>query len=166
MKTLLATVVLLASTLAAHAVVIQPNTTATFQFSALPLSQPSNIQVDPAAGYLDLGATVLPGQTLTISLFGDPSDATPFYEADWGVNFDGTAFNPDTWFDGTGAITLTAFGGPIDVSYITAGWVGGGVLHTANLLLAAEVPEPSTLGLIGLGLLGLGAMRRRRRKAT
>ena len=27
----------------------------------------------------------------------------------------------------------------------------------------AQVPEPSTLGLIGLGLLGLGAMKRRRR---
>ena len=27
----------------------------------------------------------------------------------------------------------------------------------------APIPEPSTLGLIGLGLLGLGAMRRRRR---
>ncbi len=26
------------------------------------------------------------------------------------------------------------------------------------------VPEPSTLGLIGLGLLGLGAMRRRRHR--
>ena len=66
----------------AHAVVILPNTTATFQFTGLPLSRPSNIQFDPAAGYLDLGATVLPGQTLTVSLFGDPSDATPFYTRD------------------------------------------------------------------------------------
>ena len=31
-----------------------------------------------------------------------------------------------------------------------------------ELTASAAVPEPSTLGLIGLGLLGLGVMRRRR----
>jgi PEP-CTERM motif len=37
-------------------------------------------------------------------------------------------------------------------------------LDNIQLNIISEVPEPSTLGLIGLGLLGLGAMRRRRRK--
>src|SRR5262245_51652632 len=110
---------------AAHSAVIT-NTPTTFQFDALPLTQPSFIQINPAAGYLDLGATILPGQTLTVSLFGDPSDTTPFYEAVWGVNFDSTGFNPDAWFDATGAVSLIATGGPINVSYITAGWVGSG----------------------------------------
>jgi PEP-CTERM motif len=32
-----------------------------------------------------------------------------------------------------------------------------------NVRLTSEVPEPSTLGLIGFGLLGLSAMKRRRR---
>ena len=63
MKVLLAAAAVVAGLFcsSAHAVVILPNTTATFQFTSLPLSQPSNIQFDPPAGYLDLGATVLPG---------------------------------------------------------------------------------------------------------
>ena len=37
-----------------------------------------------------------------------------------------------------------------------------GVDLRVSTLLVPRVPEPSTLGLIDLGLLGLGAMRRRR----
>jgi hypothetical protein len=63
------------------------------------------LQVNPAAG---LGATVLPGQNVIISLFGEPGDATPFHQADW-FTFDGTGFNPDAWFDGTAATRIITF---------------------------------------------------------
>jgi PEP-CTERM motif len=44
-------------------------------------------------------------------------------------------------------------------------WPPGQDLNYADMTFVttvSPVPEPSTLGLIGLGLLGLGAMRRRR----
>ena len=61
-----------------------------------------------------------------------PTNATPFYQADL-PNFDGTGFSPEAWFDGIGAITLAALGGDINVSHITAGWVGFGTLHYTKL---------------------------------
>jgi hypothetical protein len=47
-------------------------------------------------------------------------------------------------------------------------WGGSGfVVPAAQLSLeVAQVPEPSTLSLIGLGLLGLTALKRRRRTAA
>jgi len=39
------------------------------------------------------------------------------------------------------------------------------VRYTVNVVEAASVPEPGTLALFGLGLAGIGAMRRRRASA-
>lgn len=57
-----------------------------------------------------------------------------------------------TWYNGksvSGGLVLTTFGG----LYASAGFQ------------APTVPEPSTLGLLGTGLLGLGALVRRKMKA-
>ena len=134
-------------------------------FTSLPHVVPNNLQVDPAAGYIDIGTNAVAG--LILYLYGDElrSDL-PIASGTWGT-FDNSGFSPDTWLDGTGTVVLRSLvqiGDPVRIDYVRAGWVGGGNLHTVDLLPVPDgVPEPSTLGLIGLGLLGLGAMRRRRR---
>jgi hypothetical protein len=77
----------------------------------------------------------------------------------------GSGFSFTPWFLLSGILNYSGPGAApfllnINVQDFTAG--KGLVLAADNAFITA-VPDPTTLSLIGLGLLGLGAMRRRRR---
>lgn len=76
-----------------------------------------------------------------ISLSNTQSDAGP---------------EPDTWMWETSS--GPSFGG---YSQSSAGWLPTGVSLSFQLLDSAAVPEPASLALLGLGLAGLAAFRRR-----
>jgi PEP-CTERM motif len=70
------------------------------------------------------------------------------------------------WADGDGSFTLTALNADAVLGDIAVLRVDGHLAFYAQEVftpLAVAAPEPSTLGLIGLGLLGVGAVARRRR---
>lgn len=64
--------------------------------------------------------------------------------------FNSLTFNPDAFFD---ILTPGVTANSVGVNWLVDNQLGGGVV---------TVPEPSTFGLFGAGLLALGFMRRKR----
>jgi len=66
--------------------------------------------------------------------------------------------------DGTGVATLTGYDPtPGRFSFTTQNGVLNNVTFSSTIV---AVPEPASLGLFGIGMLGLGLMRRARRKSS
>jgi hypothetical protein len=168
--TMLATVILLATTMPAQAAVIFSDN----------FDRPDSSVV--GNGWVELDEVFSPsdarieGDKLFLSVPSEAAHELNIGQPLYGVRFTVTdiigALNLLTSTDG--GITYdnsTPLTGPgdhivdLDLGGVSSAWVklAGAASRSVNAFSAETVPEPSTLGLIGLGLLGLGGMTRRRR---
>jgi hypothetical protein len=120
-------------------------------------------------------ASLIAGGT-SPSTFADLGDGTVYgtYTAGYADNgrFIDIVLNSAALADLNGAIgSLFAFGGNLTTLNGVAdterlfGWTNGGQLSDTQLILTtADVPEPATFALLGLGLLALGIARKRKAK--
>jgi hypothetical protein len=172
MKTLAVLIVLLAATAPAKASVIFSD-----DFNRTPLSNTvgngwTEVESDVADARITFGQLALNnGASVThqLSLGGNPFYDLALainYGAGWldaAISVDGVTFaalGPTLFGNGTQEYWTTAAEG-FSTAWVRITHVGGGAAFVESFV--AAVPEPSTLGLIGLGLLGLSAMKRRRR---
>ena len=150
------------------------------------LTWTNNIDISAAAGNafgidltLTLALTAPPGGGSVGGPIGIVESLTPFI--DLGFIQIPTGLDPDTLtlpdlsaavitlLHSAGTLTINNFQYSGDANSGLSGliWtVGEGNTRSINISADfSNVPEPGTLGLIGVGLLGLSAMRRRRRSA-
>jgi hypothetical protein len=171
---------LLAAAAPAHASFIGQDFTATYQFPALGQVYPDSswspasftvgagvetvgdvegvttISVDFAASTLTLVLnTILPGPAWTATAFNGP-----VFTANGPLGIAGASVNGATNLAGFDASRVSFTGSTIQVNWQGLSYTSGS--QVALDFAFVPVPEPASLGLFGVGVAGLLAMRRRR----
>lgn len=96
---------------------------------------------------------------------GDPGDIFSITSLDWS-NPDGTLVGLDIvtnqWGIPDGQISFTEDSITVDFG---GGFASAGAVLQIDFIVENEVPEPGILGLLGLGLFGVGVVKRRKSRA-